>query len=50
LRLLDCSWTQVGDLALLAGLSALQSLNCSGTQVGDLAPIEVRRLFELVLL
>ena len=39
LRRLDCSNTQVSDLAPLAGLSSLQELGCSDTQVSDLAPL-----------
>jgi internalin A len=36
---LDCSRTQVADLAPIAGLLALQSLVCYDTQVADLEPI-----------
>jgi internalin A len=39
LQTLDCSATQVSDLAPLAGLTALQTLACSETQVSDLAPL-----------
>ena len=37
---MDCYETDVGDLALLKGLPALQSLDCSRTQVSDLAPLK----------
>jgi internalin A len=40
LQSLDCSGTQVADLAPLEKLNALQSLHCSDTQVADLAPLE----------
>jgi internalin A len=39
LRVLDCSYTDLPDLAPLAGLTALESLDCSHTQVADLAPL-----------
>jgi internalin A len=39
LQKLDCSNTQVTDLAPLAGLTALQTLDCSSTEVADLAPL-----------
>ena len=39
LQSIDCSGTQVSDLAPLADLQALQSINCSETQVSDLAPL-----------
>jgi internalin A len=36
---LTCSYSQVSNLAPLAGLVALQRLDCSRTQVSDLAPL-----------
>jgi internalin A len=39
LKELDCSRTQVTDLAPLASLTALKELDCSRTQVTDLAPL-----------
>ncbi|MCW2309512.1 leucine-rich repeat domain-containing protein, partial [Rhodobium gokarnense] len=39
LEAINCSGTQVSDLAPLAGLQNLQTVDCSGTQVSDLAPL-----------
>ena len=38
-RSLDLSYTQVGDVTPLAGLTSLQSLNLMNTQVGDVTPL-----------
>lgn len=39
LQSLDCSDTQVSDLAPLRSLNQLQNLYCSHTQISDLAPL-----------
>src|SRR5215472_4851778 len=39
LQQLDCSGTEVSDLAPLASLTNLQQLDCWNTQVSDLAPL-----------
>jgi len=49
LQRLDCSYTQVSDLAPLSALTQLQTLYCSSTQVSDLAPLsaltQLQRLY-----
>jgi Leucine-rich repeat (LRR) protein len=40
LQTLDCSATQVRDLAPLRGLTNLQTFICSHTQLSDLAPLQ----------
>ncbi|WP_448206349.1 COR domain-containing protein [Azospirillum sp. sgz302134] len=39
LQHLDCSDTEVNDLAPLASVNGLQHIDCSGTRVSDLAPL-----------
>ena len=48
LQNLNCSGTQVCDLAPIGALHALQNLNCTNTQVSDLAPIATLRALQIL--
>lgn len=46
---LDCSFTQVSDLAPVAALANLQSLNCWNTGVSDLTPLAALPKFGMLV-